>query len=131
VPLFARCSLAAPGEQHAGIVRLDRYAAGIRQRPFLLDTQGLPGVAQIMADKDFARRAGVKAPARRRRDRQGVNVRIIQTCLKVRPTVPAVQAAEYAVDLHSGPDDPMIVGVDDDAGDEGGADRAFAGDVRR
>jgi len=40
-----------------------------------------------------------------------MNVRIIQTRLKVRPTVPAVQAAEHAVDLHSGPDDTMIVGV--------------------
>ena len=129
VPLFARRGLATPGEQHAGIVGLDRDAAGIGQRPFLPDLQGLPGVAEIVADKHFARRAGIEALGLRRRDRHGVNVRVIQTRLEVRPGVPAVHAAEDAVDFHPGPDDTMIVGVDDEAGHEGYADRAFRGDV--
>jgi hypothetical protein len=65
----------------------------------------------------------------RRRDRHGVNVRVIQTRLEVRPTVSAVEAAEDAIDFYPGPDDTMIVGVHDDAGQEGYANGALPGDV--
>src|SRR5208282_91971 len=129
VPLFPRRGLATPGEQHAGIIGLYHQATGIGQRPFLLDAQGLPGLAQIVTDKHFACRAGIDALGLRRRDRHGVNVRIIQTRLKVRPSIPTVEAAEDAVNFHPRPDHAMIVGVDDDAGDEGCADRALPGEV--
>src|SRR3954452_5566311 len=49
----------------------------------------------------------------------------------MRPIVPAVQAAEHAIDLDSGPDDTMILRINQDAGDEGSANRTFAGDVYR
>src|SRR5271167_3430754 len=124
VPLFARCGLSTSGEQHAGIIGLDHDPTGVGQRPFLLDTQGLPGVAQIIADKHFPRCAGIYALGLRRRDRAGVNVRIIQTRLKVRPRVATVQAAEDAVNFYPCPDTRRIVGVHYDAGHEGGADRA-------
>jgi hypothetical protein len=65
----------------------------------------------------------------RRRDRHGVNVRVIQTRLEVRPTVSTVEAAEDAIDFYPGPDDTMIVGVHDDAGHEGYANGALPGDV--
>src|SRR5580704_13306192 len=129
VPLFTRRGLAAPGEQHAGLVGLDRHTAGIGQRPFFLYAQGLPSVAQIVADKHFARRAGIEALGLRRRNRDGVNVRIIQTPFKVRPSVPTVEAAKDAVNFYPCPDNTMIAGVDDDAGDEGGANGALAGEV--
>jgi hypothetical protein len=58
-----------------------------------------------------------------------VNVRVIQTGLEVRPRFPAVEAAEDAVDFHPGPDDTMVVGIDDEAGHEGNTDRALPGDV--
>src|SRR5205085_11473469 len=93
--------------------------AGIGERPFLPDLQGLPGLAQVAADEHFARRAGIEALGLRRRDRYGVNVRIIQTRLEVSPSVAAVHAAEDAVDFHPCPDNTMIVGVYDEAGDEG------------
>ena len=47
----------------AGIIGLDHEAAGIGQRPFLPDFQGLPRVAQIVADKHFARRASASKRA--------------------------------------------------------------------
>src|ERR1700730_3068906 len=59
VPLFTRRGLATPGEQHPRIIGLDHDATGIGQRPFLLDTQGLPALAQIAAGKHFACRAGI------------------------------------------------------------------------
>src|SRR5229473_5897589 len=129
VPLFTRRGLAAPGEQHARIIGLDHKATGIGQRPFLPDFQRLPIVAQIVADKHFARRAGVEALGLCRRDRHGVNIRVIQTALKVRPTVSTVQTAEDAVDFYPCPDNTMIVGVYDDSGHKGYADGALRGDV--
>src|SRR6266481_4320054 len=129
VPLFTRRGLATPHEQHAGIIGLDRHAAGIGQRPFLLDTQGLPALTQIAAGKHFACCAGVEALGLCGRDRHGVNIRVIQTRLEVRPSVSTVQAAEDAVDFHPCPDHTMIVGVHDDAGHEGYANRALPGDV--
>src|ERR1700730_6735902 len=59
VPLFTRRGLSTPGVQNARIIGLDHEATGIGQRPFLLDTQGLPGFAQIAAGKHFACRAGI------------------------------------------------------------------------
>src|ERR1700730_10375740 len=59
VPLFTRCGLSTPGEQHARIIGLDHQATGIGQRPFLLDAQGLPALAQIAASKHFAGGAGI------------------------------------------------------------------------
>src|SRR5271166_5092150 len=59
VPLFTRRGLSTPGEQHARIIGLDHDATGIEQRPFLLDTQRLPGFAQIAARKHFACCAGI------------------------------------------------------------------------
>jgi hypothetical protein len=59
VPLFTRRGLSTPGEQHPGIIGLDHEATGIGQRPFLLDVQGLPGFAQIVARKHFACCAGM------------------------------------------------------------------------
>src|SRR6516165_1030166 len=131
VPLFTGRGLSTPGEQHTGIIGLDRHAAGIGQRPFLLDAQGLPGLAQIVADKHFACRTRIDALALCGRDRHGVNVRIVQTGLKVRPGVPTVAAAEDAVDFYPGPNHSMIVGVDDEAGHEGFANRTLAGGVYR
>jgi len=61
VSLFTRRGLAAPGEQHAGIIGLDHQATGIGKRPFLLDAQGLPGFARIVAGKHFACRADISA----------------------------------------------------------------------
>jgi hypothetical protein len=129
VPLFTRRGLATPGEQHARIIGLDHHAAGIGQRPFLLDTQGLPGFAQIAAGKHFACCAGIEALGLRRSDRHGVNIRVIQTRLEVRPSVSTVQAAEDAIDFYPCPDHTMIVGVHYDAGHEGGANGALPGDV--
>src|SRR6266478_1137683 len=129
VPLFTRRGLSTPGEQHARIIGLNHQATGIGQRPFLLDTQGLPGFAQIAAGKHFACCAGIEALGLRRRDRHGVNVRIIQTRLKVRPSVSTVEAAEDAIDFYPCPDNIMIVGVHYDAGHEGYADGALPGDV--
>src|SRR5271155_4689566 len=129
VPLFTRRGLSTPGEQHARIIGLDHHAAGIGQRPFLLDAQSLPGIAEIAAGKHFARCAGIEALGLRRRNRHRVNVRVVQTRLEVRPSVPTVEAAEDAVNFNPCPDNPMIVGVHDDAGDEGSANRALAGEV--
>ena len=100
VPLFARRGLSTPGEQHARIIGLDHDPAGLGQRPFLLDAQRLPGVAQIIADKHFPRYAGVYALGLRRPDRHGVNIRVLQTRLEVRPRVATVQAAEDAVNFY-------------------------------
>ncbi len=69
--------LAAPGEEHAGIVGLHRDAAGIRQRPLRLDPDRRPGVAAIGAPEhlavgagEHARRAGpARWPCRARRGR--------------------------------------------------------------
>jgi hypothetical protein len=52
----------------------------------------------------------------RRRDRHGVNVRVIQTRLQVRPRIPAIQAAEDAVNFYPCPHYSTIVGIRDDAG---------------
>src|SRR5437763_6754922 len=108
-PLFARRGLSTPGEQHAGIIGLDRHAARIGQRPFLFDAQGPPGFAQIVTGKHFACCAGVEALGLRRCDRHGVNVRIIQTRLEVRPRIPTVHAAEDAINFHPSPDNTMII----------------------
>ena len=62
-------------------------------------------------------------------NRHGVNVRIVQTGLKVRPSVPAVEAAEDAVNFYPSKDSTMIVGVHDDAGHKGYANGALPGDV--
>src|ERR1700751_3471652 len=110
VPLFTGRGLATPSEQHTGIIGLDRHAAGIGQRPFLLDAQSLPGVTQIVAGEHFACGAGIDALGLRRRDRHGGNVLIILTRLQVSERVTAVEAAEDAVDFDPGPDHAMIVG---------------------
>jgi len=64
-------------------------------------------------------------------NRHGVNVRIVQTGLKVRPSVPAVEAAEDAVNFYPRKDNKMIVRVDVDTGHKGRANRALPGDVHR
>src|SRR5438067_723904 len=74
-------------------------------------------------------RAGIKPLGLRRRDRHGVNVRVIQTRLEASPGIPAVHAAEDAVDFHPCPNDTVIVGIDDEAGHEGYADRTLRCDV--
>src|SRR5437762_9492546 len=58
-----------------------------------------------------------------------MNIRVIQTRLKVRPSVPTVEAAEDAIDFYPCPDNTMIVGIHDDAGHEGYANGALPGDV--
>jgi hypothetical protein len=58
-----------------------------------------------------------------------VNVRIVQTGFEVRPRVPAVEAAEDAIDFYARPDHTMIFRVHVDAGHEGYANGALAGDV--
>jgi hypothetical protein len=45
-----------------------------------------------------------------------VNVRVIQTRLQVRPRIPAIQAAEDAVNFYPCPHYSTIVGIRDDAG---------------
>src|ERR1700736_4117173 len=100
VPRFTRRRLSTPGEQHARIIDLDHDATGIGQRPFLLDTQGLPGFAQIAARKHFACCAGISALGLCGRDRHGVNIRVIQPLLEVRPSHSSVQAAENAIDFY-------------------------------
>ena len=58
-----------------------------------------------------------------------MNIRVIQTRLKVRPCVSTVEAAEDAINFHPCPDHAMIVGVCYDAGHEGYADGALPRDV--
>ena len=66
---LARGGLAAPGEQHARIVGLDRDAAGIGQRPFRLHADRRPRLAQIRAPEHLAVRAREHARWARPRDR--------------------------------------------------------------
>jgi hypothetical protein len=53
----------------------------------------------------------------------------MQTRLKVRPSVPTVQAAENAINFYPCPHNSMIVRVDYDARHEGYANGALPGDV--
>src|SRR5207237_4773188 len=55
VPLLTRRGLSTSGEEYARIVSLDGNTSGIRQRPFLLDAQSLPGLAHLLAGKSFQR----------------------------------------------------------------------------
>ena len=91
------------------MIGLDGDTPGIRQGPFLPDAQGLPGLTHIVAGKHFTRCADIHALGLRRRDCHGVDIRIIQTRLDVRPGVATVQAAEDTVDFYAGPDNAMIV----------------------
>jgi len=106
--------------------------------------------AEISAVTGASVRAVYKAMGERlprglsvQRDRQGrehlidalapyrVNVRVVQTRLEVRPRIPAVEAAKDAVNFDRRPDNAVIVGVDDDGGHEGYANRTLRGDLYR
>ena len=77
VPTLPRRGFPTPGEQHARIIGLDRHTARIGQRPFLLDAQYLPGVAEIVAHEHIARSADEHSFGPRRRELHVVDVRVI------------------------------------------------------
>ena len=129
VSAFTRRRLPTPGEHHAGIIGLDCQAARVGQRPFILDTQDLPGVAEVITHEHIACGTDEQALGPRRCDRHVVDIRVVHTGREMCPGVSTIHAAEHAVDFHTRPDNTMIVRVHGQGRHEWCADRALLGDV--